>query len=79
MPDLTDDQWKLLNALTAEQGPKTETELQGRTGLDEGVLVTALDELAVFDPPLVAQEPGRTLQARVWIATSAAGDLLDER
>lgn len=79
MPGLTDDQWKLLNALTAEQGSKTEAELQGRTGLEEVVLVTTLDELAAFDPPLVAQESDGTSQVRVWIATTAAGDLLDER
>jgi predicted transcriptional regulator len=79
MPALTDDQWKLLNALMAEQGPKTEAELQSRTGLEEVVVVTALNELAAFDPPLVAHESDRTLPPGVWIGTTAAGDLLDER
>lgn len=79
MQDLSDDQWKVVNALTAEQGPKTEAELQGWTGLEEVDVVTALNELAAFDPPLVAHESDRTLEARAWIATTAAGDLLEER
>jgi hypothetical protein len=78
MPDLTDDQRKVLAALVAERaGPaqRTEAVLAQRTWINK--VGRVLGELEGFDPPLVEHDQDEMLDTRVWQATLAAGDLLD--
>jgi hypothetical protein len=75
---LSDDQRKVLEALmnpNATAAERTEAALRKRTGIArvESVLI----ELEEFDPPLVESDVDATLGEPVWIATIAAGRLLD--
>jgi hypothetical protein len=81
MPDLTDDQRRVLAAVMEPGVPaaqRSEEALQERTGLAHHV-ARVLGELEGFDPPLVENDVNEALGTRVWRGTLAAGDLLDRR
>jgi hypothetical protein len=78
MPELSDDQRRVLEALMAERaGPaqKTEAALAERTWIAK--VGRVLGELEAFDPPLVEHDVDETFGTRIWQATPAAGELLD--
>jgi hypothetical protein len=79
MPDLSDDQLKLLEDLMDnDEAPaeRTAEALRERTGLTYVLpILRKLEE--DFDPPLVAHDVDESLGTRMWWATPAAGDLLD--
>jgi hypothetical protein len=79
MPDLTDDQLKLLKALMHNDetpAERTAEALRELTGLTYVLPVLCkLEE--DFDPPLVAHDVDESLGTRMWWATPAAGDLLE--
>ena len=78
IPDLTQDQRKVLKALMAKDATpadRTGSGLRARTLL--GRLSPILSELEAFDTPLVENAEDATLEMRFWWATPAAGDLLD--
>jgi hypothetical protein len=80
MTDLSDTQLKLLKALMdkdATPAERTAEALIEGTGLTYVLpLLRKLEE--DFDPPLVAHDLDETAGTRLWWATPAAGDLLDE-
>jgi hypothetical protein len=79
MPDLTDDQRRVLEALTdkdATAAEKTDRALAERTGITR--VVKVLIDLEAFDPPLVEHDVDSKLGTRVWWATPAAADQLDK-
>jgi hypothetical protein len=79
MPDLSDDQLKLLEDLMDNDetpAERTAEALRERTGLTYVLpILRKLEE--DFDPPLVAHDVDESLGTRMWWATPAAGDLLD--
>jgi hypothetical protein len=79
MPDLTEDQRNVLDALMlvdATPAERTAEALCERTGLTYILpLLRKLEE--DFDPPLAAHDVDETSGTRLWWATPAAGDLLD--
>jgi hypothetical protein len=78
MPELSEDQRKVLEALMADRsGPaqKTEAALAERTWI--GKVGRVLGELEAFDPPLVEHDMDETFGTWVWQATLAAGEVLD--
>jgi hypothetical protein len=55
---------------------KTDRALVQRTGIAR--VVKVLVDLEAFDPPLVEHDVDSKLGVRVWWATEAAGDLLEQ-
>jgi hypothetical protein len=79
MPDLSVDQRRVLEALMdkdATAAEKTDRALAERTGIAR--VVKVLVDLEAFDPPLVEHDVDSKLGVRVWWATPAAADLVDE-
>jgi hypothetical protein len=80
MPDLTEDQRKVLGALIiqdATPAERTAEALREQTGLTHVLpVLRKLEE--DFDPPLAAYDLDEAQGTRLWWATPAAGDLLDE-
>ena len=80
MPDLTQDQVTVLNALMlhdATPAGRTAEALRDQTGFF--YVLPVLRKLEEdFDPPLAAHDVDETLGTRLWWATPAAGDLLDQ-
>jgi hypothetical protein len=80
MHDLSDDQRTVLAALMVQDATpadRTAEALRERTGLT--YVLPVLRKLEEdFDPPLAAYDLDETLGTRLWWATPAAGDLLDE-
>jgi len=78
--DLTRDQRTVLDALIvrdATPAERTAEALRELTGL--AYVLPVLRKLEEdFDPPLVAHDLDETSGTRLWWATPAAGDLLDE-
>jgi hypothetical protein len=79
MPELTDEQQSVLDALMVEgatPAERTEDALGEQTGLaDVGGILRQLEN--DFEEPLVGHEVDAELGTRVWIATLAAYELLD--
>jgi hypothetical protein len=76
---LSDDQRRVLEALMdkdATADEKTDLALVQRTGIAR--VVKVLVDLEAFDPPLVGYDEDSKLGVRVWWATPAAADQLDE-
>jgi hypothetical protein len=80
MTDLTEDQRKVLGylmVLDATPAERTAEALRERTGLT--YVLPVLRKLEEdFDPPLAAHDVDETSGTRLWWATPAAGDLLEE-
>jgi hypothetical protein len=80
MPELSDDQRTVLAALMVQDATpadRTAEALRERTGLTHVLpVLRKLEE--DFDPPLAAHDVDETSGTRLWWATPAAGDLLDE-
>jgi hypothetical protein len=79
MPELSDEQQSVLDALMVEgatPAERTDDALREQTGLaDVGRVLRRLEN--GFEEPLVEHEVDAALGTRVWIATLAAYDLLD--
>jgi hypothetical protein len=80
MPELTENQRTVLDALIvldANPDERTAEALCERTGLSYVLpILRKLEE--DFDPPLAAHDVDEPSGTRLWWATPAAGDLLDE-
>jgi hypothetical protein len=80
MPDLTEDQRTVLDTLMvhdATPAERTAEALREQTGLT--YVLPILHKLEEdFDPPLAAHDLDDSSGTRLWWATPAAGDLLDE-
>jgi hypothetical protein len=79
MPELSDEQQSVLDALMVEgatAAERTEDALREQTGLAHvGRILRELEN--GFEEPLVQHELDAALGSQVWIATLAAYDLLD--
>jgi hypothetical protein len=80
MHDLTDDQRTVLATLMVQDASpanRTADALRERTGLT--YVLPVLRKLEEdYDPPLAAHDVDEMLGSRLWWATPAAADLLDE-
>jgi hypothetical protein len=73
---VSEDEWTVLRALKTGDPPHSERALVLATGLEELVVIRALEALARTEPPLAGGEVDVRIGERLWAATRAGDDAL---